>query len=256
MLRYWIVRRPDGSPAGLLRAENDRALLKLTGKVEGRFWLFSDAGAVPIEPDAETVLAGACALLGTDGNRETCCAAASPDVPLSACRTRLSQIYTMESEKPQDSEHETYIDHEEQEEPPEPPEQADVMSQISTIEPEEPADIDETARETEAFSLLLRHAEAFYSAYETPYMVQKEDSKPSEIELFPQMLPGVRFRYVDGAEVLPHYEGTYRRPDGKSVRVLAVRGHAAPRPPRALSGFSRYLRAADGSGYWIRVEIV
>lgn len=252
MLRYWIVRRPDGSPAGLLRAENDRALLTLTAKIDGRFWLFSDVEAVPIVPDDVTTLAGAYALLGMDGDRETCCAAASCDVPLSICRERLSQIYTIEAKHASESEHEIKTDHTEREKPPEQPEQAKDISQISTIEAEEPADIDETARATESFSRLLRHAEAFYTAYETPYMVQKEDNDPSEIELFPQMFPGVRFRVADGPDVLPHYEGEYRRADGRTVRVLAARGRAAPRPPRAFSGFTRYLRGADGSGYWLR----
>ena len=43
-------------------------------------------------------------------------------------------------------------------------------------------------------------------------------------------------------------------PNGAKTRILAVRGHAAPRPPRALYDFTRFLRGADGSGYWIKTE--
>ena len=86
-------------------------------------------------------------------------------------------------------------------------------------------------------------------------MVQKEDieAKDGGIDLFREAFPGARWRYVDGADILPHYEGTWRQPNGGTVHILAVRGRAAPRPPRALWGFTRYLRDRDGTGYWLRI---
>ena len=73
------------------------------------------------------------------------------------------------------------------------------------------------------------------------------------IDLFAQEYPGARWRYVDGTDVLAHYEGTWRQPNGQMLHILAVRGRAAPRPPRALYGFTRFLRDRDGTGYWLRL---
>ena len=245
MLSYWILRRTDGTPAGLVRVENDRVLLNPTAPIPGTFTLFSATAAVPILPETETVLCGACAVLGTDGGQTTCFAAAPDAASLAVYRHRLSQLCTIEP-TPQ---HETNITQIEEETPQEPEE----LSQINTIEAEKSVEIDETAQATAEFSVLLRHAEAFYTAYETTTVVQKEDRVG--INLFPQAFPGARWRYVDGADVLPHFEGIWKSAAGIQ-RILAVRGRAAPRPPRALFGFTRYLRGTDGNGYWIKTEFV
>ena len=85
-------------------------------------------------------------------------------------------------------------------------------------------------------------------------LVQKVDNQEGNgIDLFAQEYPGARWRYVDGADVLPHYEGVWRQPGGQTMHILAVRGRAAPRPPRALFGFTRFLRDRDGTGYWLRL---
>ena len=86
-------------------------------------------------------------------------------------------------------------------------------------------------------------------------LVQKEDNADAQagIDLFPETFPGARWRYVDGTDVLGHYEGVYRQPNGVNLHILAVRGRAAPCPPRILTGFTRFLRAEDGTGYWIKV---
>ncbi len=118
--------------------------------------------------------------------------------------------------------------------------------------------ISDSAQDARTFSLLLQRAEAFYAAYEgepADNMVQKEDTiaEAGGIDLFSQAFPGARWRYVDGTNVLPHYEGTWKQPNGPTLHILAVRGHAAPRPPRSLLGFTRYLRDRDGTGYWLRL---
>lgn len=250
MLRYWIARRPDGTPAGLVRIENDRVRFTPTAPIEGRFWLFSGTEAVPVVPDAEVSLPGAVALLGMHEGQETCCAAADAATPLEDFRKMLSQICTKNEPEKNPVQNETNISHGWPEDAAEPAEAADTVSLNSTIETDPPADIDETARDTAEFSLLLRHAEAFYNAYESPYMVQNRDNSGG-IDLFPQTFPGATWRYTDGLDVLPHYEGTWRGPGG-TLQILAVKGRAAPRPPRALVGFTRYLRGSDGAGYWIR----
>ena len=124
-----------------------------------------------------------------------------------------------------------------------------------------PDTVDDSAERAAQFSLLLEHASAFYAQFDTPSvanvdnMVQKEDNSENAggIDLFPQAFARARWRYVDGADILPHYEGLWIGPNGERVRILAVRGRAAPRPPRALPGFTRYLMGSDGQGYWIRV---
>ena len=259
MLCYWIVRRPDGAKAGLVRTENGCVTLKLSAAVPGTFTLFSATDAVPIVPDAETRFPDAEAVLGAENGSVTCFALAPNAAPLACYRKRLSRKNTME-EKPfslplpdadisQNSTIAAEIPQDSEEEPNE-------QTQINTIEGEEPDSIPDTARETASFSALLGRAEAFYAAYEVEDdMVQKEDMEAIQggIDLFPQAFPGARWRYVEGRDVLPHYEGTWTRWDGEGVRIRAVRGRAAPRPPRALAGFTRYLRDRDGAGYWVRL---
>ena len=268
MLCYWILKRPDGTPAGLVRVQNGRVLLKPSASIAGRFTLFSDASAVPILPDVETVLPGAKAVLGTEGDLVTCFAAAPDAAPLADYRRRLSQNYTIETRATEMG--------------PMQAEEASNISQNSTMEAEQTAEsmkevedisrnntmkaqnsVTDTARETEEFSLLLRRAEDFFADYEgtavsfADSMVQKKDKETEPetggIALFSQEFPGARWRYVDGTDVLPHYEGTWRQPNGQTMHILAVRGRAAPRPPRALLGFTRFLRDGEGNGYWLRL---
>ncbi len=269
MLNYWVLRRSDGKPVGLVRVQDDCALLKLSAPVEAAFTLFSESGAVPVVPESEVHLPGAEALLGTENDRVICFAAASDAHPASHYRNRLSQIYTKESEPM------TKSVSEEQTEPdlslnstindatmPEKDKNAEDISRNYTIDTTRATETAaETARDTESFSMLLTHANAFYEAYEANElptvddMVQKKDNqtKPSNgIDLFPQEFPGAHWRYVDGTDVLSHFEGTWRQPNGPTLHILAVRGRAAPRPPRTLFGFTRFLRDRDGTGYWLK----
>ena len=267
MLCYWILKRTDGTPSGLVRTIDDRVTLTLSAPVAGTFTLFSDTDAVPVLPDREVRFPGAVALLGAEGTRVTCFAAAETAAPLSVYRKRLSQFYTNVKEPvppsvpaapaPEDMSHIHTMDAETVEDAPK--DEPD-LSHISTTETQSRDSIADTARETESFTQLLKRAEAFYAAYEgdgnVDNSVQKEDNSaelPRGITLFPQEYPGARWRYIEGADVLPHYEGTWRQPNGQTLHILAVRGRAAPRPPRALLGFTRYLRDRDGTGYWLRL---
>ena len=263
MLCYWILRRPDGSPVGLVRVQNDRARLSLSAPITGSFTLFSKTDAVPILPENETVLPCPEAVLGTDGDRITCFAAAEHAAPPAEYRYRLSHFRTMHVQEPVSKEvsavTEPIISHVEVQKPSNPPDPEPVSDNISQISPMLTNSISDSARETQAFSLLLQRAEAFFTAYEeapTDRMVQKEDNiteAPDGLDLFSQEFPGARWRYVDGTDVLPHYEGTWKQPSGPTLHILAVRGHAAPRPPRSLLGFTRFLRDRDGTGYWLRM---
>lgn len=263
MLCYWILRLPDGSPAGLVRVQNDRVRLSLSVPVEGRFTLFSKTDAVPIVPESETVLPCPEALLGTDGDRVTCFAAAEHAAPLAVYRNRLSLFYTIKVTETENVDPMSisipilsHLDPISAETIPEQTPVSDNMNHNGTMLADS---ISDSAREAQAFSLLLQRAEAFYAAYDgdpSYDMVQKEDSEADAsggIDLFLQEFPGARWRYVDGTDVLPHYEGTWKQPNGPTLHILAVRGHAAPRPPRSLFGFTRFLRDRDGTGYWLRL---
>lgn len=263
MLCYWIIRRPDGSPAGLVRVRNDLVLLKPTVPVSGTFTLFSDDAAVPIIPESETRLPCPKAVLGMDGDRVTCFAAAEHAASMPSYRKRLSRLCTIKSSEPVNQPMSddpipnlSHVENDSAHSAPDTTVSADSMSQFNTIYM---SSISDSTRDAQAFSLLLQRAEAFYAAYEgdsADDMVQKEDSSAdmsSGIDLFSQEFPGARWRYVDGTDVLPHYEGTWKQPSGTTLHILAVRGHAAPRPPRALLGFTRFLRDRDGTGYWLRL---
>ena len=272
MLSYWILRDRNNASIGLVRVENDRVVLRLKTPVGGTFTLFSETEAVPVVPDAETQLFGARAVLGTENGSITCFAAAPDAGPAARYRERMSRIRTKPEPSPQSppepdppaapiaptpddqSRKSTIVAEESAQEE----EQPEILTQNSTIEA--PPSVTETARETETFSLLLRRADAFYARWATQApsnvdnMVQKEDNSEDTggIDLFPQTFPGARWRYVDGADVLGHFEGVYRQPNGVNLHILAVRGRAAPYPPRMLTGFTRFLRAEDGTGYWIK----
>ena len=262
MLCYWIVRLSDGSPAGLVRVQNDRARFSLSVPVQGSFTLFSKTDAVPVVPESETVLPCPLALLGTDGDRVTCFAAAECAEPASAYRKRLSRFRTthMTEAKKTDPAPESVpiLSHNDPvpaASAPESPSVSDNIYHNSTMQGNSIAD---SAQDTRAFSLLLQRADAFYAAYEADPadgMVQKEDMETEAvgIDLFSQAFPGARWRYIDGSDVLPHYEGTWKQPNGPTLHILAVRGYAAPRPPRSLLGFTRFLRDRDGTGYWLRL---
>ena len=71
------------------------------------------------------------------------------------------------------------------------------------------------------------------------------------IRLFPRVFPGAEWRFVARDGTLPHFEGTWQY-GSERIRILAVRGEAAPTPPPGLSGFTRYLKN-DGAGYWVRL---
>ena len=262
MLSYWILRDAKGGPIGLVRRENERVSLQLHTPVTADWTVFSETGAAPIAPQGETVLPDAVAVLGLCDGRIAGFAAAKEALPAACYRARVSQICT-KKEPPEPQQESSEPQPEPLEPPSEPsaPPEPEMPEEPAVFAGPEPVDsVDESAERAAQFSLLLSRADAFYAQFDAPAvvpadnMVQKEDRPAGGIDLFPQVFARARWRYVDGADVLPHYEGLWIRPDGERVRILAVRGRAAPRPPRALTGFTRYLRGADGNGYWVRTE--
>ena len=253
MLSYWILRDRNRTPIGLVRQENEHVFLQLNAPRDADWMLFSDTDAVPVVPGGEAALAGANAVLGLrDG--EIVGFAAAKDAQSAACyRVRMSRLYTMPKEpEPQPPAEATLA-----------PSEADVPETPEEQAVSEPVDsVDESAERTATFSLLLSRADTFFAQFDAPLaasaapLVHKEDTHAPTggIDLFPQAFPGARWRYVDGSDILPHYEGLWIGKNGERTRILAVKGRAAPRPPRALFGFTRYARGSDGNGYWIRTE--
>lgn len=257
MLSYWIVRDRNECPIGLARCDDGRVSLQLNAPLQADWTLLSDADALPFDADGEAFLADAFAVLGMREGQPVAFAAAPGAPSLACCRSRLSQIYTIITEPPATApvpEPDEALPEPEPEPMPKMPEPSADSVPVDTV--------DESAERAAQFSLLLTRADAFYAQCDAPVvpadsMVQKRDMDSDEgagIDLFPQVFPRAKWRYVDGADILPHYEGFWTGPNGLRTRILAVRGHAAPRPPRALFGFSRFLRGADGNGYWIKTE--
>lgn len=256
MLSYWILRNRTDAPIGLVRVDQDRVLLILHCGEPMDFRLFSETGDAAITPDEPVRLEHAEALLGTQNGTLAAFAASPMAKPKQSYWDRLSRICTKKEEPkpaaPAEEVPEPTVEEQPQGAPNEEPKPA---------EPPHFSDISDTVRATEAFSLLLKRAEAFYARFDaTPMpavdnLVQKEDNEaPRGIDLFPQLFPGARWRYVQGKDLLAHYEGEYRYPNGESIRILAVRAKFAPRPPRTLIGFTRFVRSPDGTGYWLKID--
>ncbi len=267
MLSYWILRDADGRAIGLARCENGQISLQLNVPVTAEWTLFSDTDAVSLDADGTAALIDANALLGMRDGRIVAFGGARSAQPAACYRMRMSQICTIQTEPPTEAPSpETPEELTEAVSEPtqaEPPEEPETPEEPAVSEEESPPDsVDGSAERAAQFSLLFEHAAAFYAQFDVPTvaetenMVQKEDNNEEAggIDLFPQAFARARWRYVDGADILPHYEGLWIGPNGERTRILAVRGRAAPRPPRALSGFTRYLRGSDGLGYWVKTE--
>lgn len=79
----------------------------------------------------------------------------------------------------------------------------------------------------------------------------RETSAPIE-NPFPYAFPGAVFRRVWGQGVLEHLEGTWKQ-GNKLYELTAAPGAPACRPPKHLSGFTRYVRTGRG-GYWVKLS--
>lgn len=69
---------------------------------------------------------------------------------------------------------------------------------------------------------------------------------------FPYAFPGAVFRRVWGQGVLEHLEGTWKQ-GNRLYALTAAPGAPACRPPKHLSGFTRYVRTGRG-GYWVKLS--
>ncbi len=68
---------------------------------------------------------------------------------------------------------------------------------------------------------------------------------------FPNTFPNSSWTAVGGEGVMPHLEGEWQR-GNELFKIIAVPGTYAPRPPKHLFGFTRFLRTRRG-GFWIKL---
>lgn len=68
---------------------------------------------------------------------------------------------------------------------------------------------------------------------------------------FPNTFPNSTWTAVSGEGVMPHLEGEWKR-GSELFKIIAVPGAYAPRPPKHLFGFTRFIRTRQG-GYWIKL---
>ena len=69
---------------------------------------------------------------------------------------------------------------------------------------------------------------------------------------FPHIFPGAVFARACDARGGEALHGLWTR-RGERFHITAVRGEYRPHPPAHLSGFTRYIRTAQG-GYWVKVS--
>ncbi|MDO4564412.1 MAG: hypothetical protein Q4C04_02215 [Clostridia bacterium] len=68
---------------------------------------------------------------------------------------------------------------------------------------------------------------------------------------FESVFPGSTWKEAEAEGYPPHLEGSWTR-GNESFKLIAVPGNYAPRPPKQLSGFTRFVRTPAG-GYWIKL---
>ncbi len=110
--------------------------------------------------------------------------------------------------------------------------------------------------QSEALLAALQKAqELFHGAAPAPAQTNRPAPAPEPAAIsnpFPRTFPQSSWRRVSYPGALGHYlcgEGTSR---SGAYTVYALPGEYAPVPPRG-KGFDKFVRASDGSGYWVRV---
>ncbi|MCE5234812.1 MAG: hypothetical protein LLF87_01990 [Eubacteriales bacterium] len=71
---------------------------------------------------------------------------------------------------------------------------------------------------------------------------------------FPDAFPASRWKKVNYPGTSRFYLEGETEQNGVKLLLHALPGEYAPVPPMRRRGFTRFLRAADGSGYWVRVQ--
>ncbi|MEG1894248.1 MAG: hypothetical protein RR232_07105 [Clostridia bacterium] len=81
-------------------------------------------------------------------------------------------------------------------------------------------------------------------------MVRQTDTD----SLFPGTFPAARWKRVEYPGTGRYYLEGEMEHGGVRYMLHALPGEYSPVSPNARGGFNRFIRAADGSGYWVRVR--
>ncbi len=71
---------------------------------------------------------------------------------------------------------------------------------------------------------------------------------------FPDAFPAARWKKVNYPGTSRFYWEGEMEQNGSRMLLHALPGEYAPVPPMRRRGFTRFLRAADGNGYWVRMQ--
>lgn len=71
---------------------------------------------------------------------------------------------------------------------------------------------------------------------------------------FPDAFPAARWKKVNYPGTSRFYLEGEMEQNGSQMLLHALPGEYAPVPPMRRRGFTRFLRAADGNGYWVRMQ--
>ena len=78
------------------------------------------------------------------------------------------------------------------------------------------------------------------------------DRNEDAVNPFPEAFPFSRWKRISYPGTDRYYLEGEARMQGATYRIHALPGEY--RPGRRPKGFDRFLRARDGSGYWVRVR--
>ncbi|MFR3907674.1 MAG: hypothetical protein ACLTYI_09285, partial [Christensenellales bacterium] len=85
-----------------------------------------------------------------------------------------------------------------------------------------------------------------------PPKEEPADRNEDAVNPFPEAFPFSRWKRISYPGTDRYYLEGEARMQGATYRIHALPGEY--RPGRRPKGFDRFLRARDGSGYWVRVR--
>ncbi|MDR0841296.1 MAG: hypothetical protein LBN26_07960 [Christensenellaceae bacterium] len=262
---------PGGRGTVTVKSDNGQAAAETKPPITGGLWLVGEGGevqragnssfALSFAPVAALVYEGGeFSLGGGFGGRDALRARASRDIRIAcmageaprAPKARAAQSAAVEPAFAQKEAAPIFA----QKEPGRAASPAPMVRQVQPAQPVQRAKPNAGAPEpprarSEELLAILRKAEELFDADAAGGAAEGTGIPQPLRNPFPQAFPGARWQRVGYPGTQRYYLAGETVQRGVRYALYALPGEYAPVPPKG--GFRRFLRASDGSGYWIRM---